>query len=54
MPFTQKIILYPESEKDFYVKGQYLFIHFNEDETGKVNGFQLEHFNGEDTVNKIE
>ena len=52
-PFNGKIILYPESEKDFYVKGQYLRVHFKDDESGKITGFRVEYFGGGETVSKI-
>lgn len=45
--------LYAESEKDFYAKGQYFFIHFKSDDVGKILGFQLERFGREDFVKKI-
>ena len=42
-----------ESEKDFYLNGQYLFIHFKKDDMGKVTGFQLEQFSGQQFVEKV-
>jgi hypothetical protein len=54
IPGNQKMILYALNEKDFYVKGQYLFLHFNENESGKITGFQLRHFNGQEIFKKTE
>jgi len=53
-PFNERLKLYAENEKDFFVKGQYLFLHFNENESGKITGFQIEHFNGQEIFKKIE
>ena len=52
-PDGTKLTVYAESEKDFYLKGQYLLIHFKKDDKGKVTGFQLEQFNGQQFVGKI-
>jgi len=52
-PDSSRLAVFAESEKDFYVKGQYLFIHFRKDGMGKVTGFQLEQFNGQQFVEKI-
>ena len=52
-PDSSKLAISAESEKDFYLKGQYLFIHFKKDEKGKVAGFQLEQFNGQQFVEKV-
>jgi hypothetical protein len=53
-PDNTKLAVLAESEKDFYLKGQYLFIHFKKDEKGKVTGFQLEQFNGQQFVEKVD
>jgi predicted alpha/beta superfamily hydrolase len=53
-PDDTKIIAYAETEKDFYVKGQYLLVHFVKDKTGKVTGFQMERYEGESFIKKIE
>jgi hypothetical protein len=53
-PDNNKIVVHAETESDFYVKGQFLFVHFRKDEAGKVNGFQLQRFGGEGFVKKIE
>jgi len=53
-PDGTKLPLFAESEKDFYLKGQYLFIHFKKDEKGKVTGFQMEQFNGQQFVEKVK
>ena len=52
-PDNTKLAVLAESEKDFYLKGQYLFIHFKKDDKGKVTGFQLEQFNGQQFVEKV-
>jgi predicted alpha/beta superfamily hydrolase len=52
-PDSTRLTVLAQSEKDFYLKGQYLFIHFKKDDTGKVIGFQLEQFNGQQFVEKI-
>ena len=52
-PDRSKLTVLAESEKDFYLKGQYLFIHFKKDDKGKVTGFQLEQFNGQQFVEKV-
>ncbi len=52
-PDSSKVAVLAESEKDFYLKGQYLFIHFKKDDKGKVTGFQLEQFNGQQFVAKV-
>jgi predicted alpha/beta superfamily hydrolase len=52
-PDGTKLAVLAESEKDFYLKGQYLFIHFKKDDKGKVIGFQLEQFNGQQFVEKV-
>jgi hypothetical protein len=53
-PDNTKFIAYAETEEDFFIKGQYLFIHFENDKAGKVNGFQLHQFAGDVFVKKIE
>ncbi|MDP4252102.1 MAG: alpha/beta hydrolase-fold protein [Bacteroidota bacterium] len=41
-----KMVLEAETERDFYVKGVFIKLHFEPDDTGKVPGFQLEQFDG--------
>jgi predicted alpha/beta superfamily hydrolase len=53
-PDNTKITAYAETEEDFFIKGQYLFIHFEKDKTGKVDGFQLHQFAGDVFVKRIE
>ncbi|MFI5194391.1 MAG: alpha/beta hydrolase [Chitinophagales bacterium] len=48
-----KMVLDAETDKDFYVKGAYIKVHFKTDETGKVSGFQLEQFDGGVFVKKL-
>jgi hypothetical protein len=52
-PDNRKLVLHAETEKVFYVPGQYLFVHFKKDEMGKITGFQLERFAGEAFAKKI-
>jgi len=54
VPGAGKIILYAENEKDFYVKGMYLHIHFKKDNSGKVTGIQTKYYTGEEFVKKIK
>jgi hypothetical protein len=53
-PGATKITPYAETEKDFYVKGLYLFFHFRKDDKGKVTGFQLEQFAGKQFLEKVD
>lgn len=43
-PRNAQLVLHAESEKDFYVRGQFWFMHFKEDAANKIIGFQLEQF----------
>lgn len=52
-PDGSRLALLAESEKDFYLKGVYLFIHFKKDDKGKVTGFQMEQFNGQQFFEKV-
>lgn len=54
IPGSPKIPIYAESEKDFYIIGQYFLIHFEKDKTGKVTGFKMEAYEGESLAKKIE
>jgi len=47
LPGDQKFVLSAESEKDFYLPGQFLFLHFKKDDKGKVTGFNFEQYTGE-------
>ncbi len=49
-----KFILLAETDKDFYKKGAFYFVHFNKDEKGKITGFLLKQFNGETFFTKVE
>jgi hypothetical protein len=53
-PDNYKMTVYAESEKDFYIIGQYLLVHFVKDKAGKVICFQMERYEGESFVKKIE
>jgi hypothetical protein len=48
-----KYVLQAKTEKDFYVKGAFINIHFTMDGTGKVAGFQLEQFAGGIFMKKV-
>jgi predicted alpha/beta superfamily hydrolase len=49
-----KIVLEAETEKDFYLKGAFVKVHFQVDDKGKVPGFQFEQFDGTVFVKKID
>jgi predicted alpha/beta superfamily hydrolase len=53
-PGSPKATLYAETEKDFYVKGLYLFLHFQKDNAGKVTGFQVEQYSGGVFAKKVK
>jgi hypothetical protein len=53
VPNNGKMMLHAETEKDFYIPGQYLFAHFKKGDAGRITGFQLEQFAGETFVQKI-
>jgi predicted alpha/beta superfamily hydrolase len=53
-PNSPRMIIYAETEKDFYVKGQYLFIHFQKDSAGKVTGLKVEQYGGETLAMKVK
>jgi predicted alpha/beta superfamily hydrolase len=53
-PDNTPVLLHAETEDDFYVKGQYLFLHFARDTTNAVSGFLLERYEGEDFMAKIQ
>ncbi len=53
-PGSPKLMFYADTEKDFYSKGQYLIIHFQKDEEGKVTGFQIEPYSGGGFAKKVK
>lgn len=53
-PGAPKVTSYAETEKDFYVKGLYLFFHFRKNDKGKVTGFQLDQFAGKQFLDKVD
>jgi len=53
-PEGMKFTLYAETERDFYVKGIYLFLRFQKSDAGKVTGCQVEQFQGGAFVKKVE
>jgi len=48
-----KMVLEAETERDFYVKGVFIKLHFEPDDTGKVSGFQLGQFGGSVFAKKL-
>jgi predicted alpha/beta superfamily hydrolase len=54
VPGQGDVMLDAESDKDFYVKGMYLFLHFRKDAAGTVTGFQMEQFGGGGFVKKVK
>jgi hypothetical protein len=53
-PGSPRLTFYADTEKDFYSKGQYLIIHFQKDDAGKVTGFQLEPYSGGFFAKKVK
>lgn len=53
-PDNSKIKVVAQSATDFYVNGTYLLVHFKSNEKGKVIGFQLEQYSGQQFVEKID
>ncbi|PSR55004.1 alpha/beta hydrolase [Adhaeribacter arboris] len=50
----EKTVLGAETEKDFFVPGRFLLLHFQKDKANKVSGFQLEQFDGITFVKKTD
>lgn len=53
-PDKSKMILHAETEKDFYIKGSFLLVQFQKDESGKVSGCQVEQYAGGSFVKKVK
>ncbi|RDC65026.1 alpha/beta hydrolase [Adhaeribacter pallidiroseus] len=51
---NHKTVLAAETEKDFFVPGRFLFLHFQKDQANQVAGFQLEQFEGVTFAKKKE
>lgn len=49
-----RIVISAASELDFYVKGTYMLIHFQKDESGKITGFNFEQYGGGAFAKKID
>lgn len=47
------LVLSPQSENDFYLKGMYLSVHFKKDDSGKVDGFEAEQYEGRQFLKKV-
>jgi predicted alpha/beta superfamily hydrolase len=46
IPEGTRFLLNPQSERDFYVRGFYMIIHFKSNDAGKVTGFEMEQASG--------
>jgi predicted alpha/beta superfamily hydrolase len=53
VPGNNRIVFEAASENDFYLKGQFLGLHFKKDEAGNISGFTLSRFEGDNFVKKI-
>jgi predicted alpha/beta superfamily hydrolase len=53
LPNNNRLILEAATETDFYLKGQFLNVHFKKDQAGKISGFDFEQFEGTRFVKKI-
>ncbi|MGO9482221.1 MAG: hypothetical protein ACLP05_10650, partial [Candidatus Kryptoniota bacterium] len=53
VPGVPNLTFYPYTDKDFYTKGQYLIIHFQKDDAGKVTGCQVESYSGGFVAKKV-
>lgn len=53
MPDKSKIKLLAETENDFYIMGQRLFVHFQKDDSGKVINLSLETYGGKQVIKKV-
>lgn len=54
IPNGPKVIVFAETERDFYVNGTFLRIHIQKDDKGRVNGFQVEQYNGIGFAKKVK
>jgi predicted alpha/beta superfamily hydrolase len=52
-PNNNRLVLEAATETDFYLKGQFLNVHFKKDQAGKISGFDLEQFEGARFVKKL-
>ncbi len=53
-PDGMKLVLTAETEREFYVKGMYLFLRFQKGDAGKITGCQVEQFQGGAFVKRVE
>lgn len=53
-PGNPNMILNAESEKDFYMKGVFLNVHFQKDNNDKVTGFEIEQYDGNHFAKRME
>lgn len=53
-PGNTKIVLYAETEKDFFAKGEFTYVHFKNDDEGNILGFMMQRYEGESFVKKIK
>ncbi|MGA9365532.1 MAG: alpha/beta hydrolase-fold protein [Bacteroidota bacterium] len=52
-PDSTRVLMYAETEKDFYIRGAYLFVRFEKNEMGKVTGLHAKQFSGELFLKKV-
>ncbi len=52
-PDNNRFALTAATENDFYLKGQFLNVHFKKDAAGKISGFDMEQFEGSRFVKRI-
>jgi len=53
-PGNAKIILHAETEKDFFAKGEFTYVHFKNDNEGNIIGFTMQRYERESFVKKIK
>jgi predicted alpha/beta superfamily hydrolase len=53
-PGSPNLTFYADTENDFYSKGQYLIIHIQKDDAGKVTGCQVEAYAGGFFAKKVK
>ncbi len=53
-PHHDHFVLEAETDKDFYINGVFIKVHFAMDDAGKVSGFRLEQFEGGTFLKKVK
>ena len=51
---NSRMVWNAQTSKDFYLTGAYQFLHFMEDQSGKITGVKVEFFNGSFFAKKVE